>query len=121
MLGTCNPADSADLEVLNATLYGVIGTSASSPDFAGLLALGVQEYGTRFGNANYYIYELAQAQALGTVANVFKQGIPGFNGYYSTTPTGYNRVLGNGTVNAKNFLLQPTIPAAGNPQSTSNP
>ena len=121
VLGTCNPADSADLEVLNATLYGVIGTSASSPDFAGLLALGVQEYGTRFGNANYYIYELAQAQALGTIANVFKQGIPGFNGYYSTTPTGYNRVLGNGTVNAKNFLLQPTIPAAGNPQSTSNP
>ena len=121
VLGTCNPADSADLEVLNATLYGVIGTSASSPDFAGLVALTVQEYGTRLGNANYYIYELAQAQAQGTVSNVFHQGIPGFNGYYSTTATGYNRVLGNGTVSARDFMLIPTTPAAGNPQSPSNP
>jgi subtilase family serine protease len=121
VLGTCNPLDSADLAVLNSTLYGVVGTSASSPDFAGLIALTVQEYGTRLGNANYYIYELAQAQANGTVSNVFNQGISGFNGYYSTTATGYNRVLGNGTVNARNFMLAPTVPKAGNPQTPTNP
>ncbi len=121
VLGTCNPADSADLEVLNGTLYGVIGTSASSPDFAGLIALTVQEYGTRMGNANFYIYELAQAQAEGTVSNVFRQNIAGFNGYYATYPTGYNRVLGNGTVVGVNFLLKPLLPVAGIPQSPSNP
>ncbi len=121
VLGTCNPLDSADLEVLGGVLYGVIGTSASSPDFAGLMALAIQQYGTRFGNANYYIYLLALAQSKGLIANVFHQGVPGFNGYYYTTPTGYNRVLGNGTLNAKDFLLNPTLPVARNPQSPSNP
>jgi kumamolisin len=121
VLGTCNPLDSADLTVLNSTLYGVIGTSASSPDFAGLIALTVQQYGSRLGNANYYIYELAQAQAQGTISNVFHQGIPGFNGYYFTSPTGYNRVLGNGTVSGRDFMLNPLLPKAGNPQTLSNP
>jgi kumamolisin len=121
VVGTCNRLDSADLEALNGILYGVIGTSASSPDFTGLIALGVQEYGTRLGNANYYVYELAQAQAAGTISGVFHQGQPGFNGYYHTTSTGYNRVLGNGTVIGTGFLLNPTAPVAGIPQSPSNP
>ena len=121
VLGTCNPADSADLAVLGGVLYGVIGTSASAPDFAGLVALAVQQFGTRLGNANYYVYELALAQAQGLISNVFHQNIPGFNGYYYTTATGYNRVLGNGTLNVKNFLLNPTTPVASNPQSPSNP
>jgi hypothetical protein len=40
---------------------------------------------------------------------------------YYTTPTGYNRVLGNGTLNGTNFLLAPFVPVAGTPQTPSNP
>ena len=42
---------------------GVGGTSASSPAFAGLLALVNQETGSRQGNANYVLYKLAAKQA----------------------------------------------------------
>ncbi len=117
----CNPDDSGDLEYFGGHLYGVIGTSASAPDFAGLTALNVQRFGTRMGNENYYIYSLAAAQNFGFPLHVFHQGTPGYNGLYSTTPSGYNRVLGNGTVIGRNFLLAPLVPAAGTPQTPSNP
>ena len=117
----CNPDDSADIEVIGGKLGFVIGTSASSPDFAGLAALTVQRFGHRLGNANYYIYALAAAQKEELIPEVFRGGVPGFNGLYFTTPTGYNRVLGNGTLDAVNFLLAPGIRAAGIPQSKSNP
>ncbi len=119
---SCQPDDSSDLEVLGGEYYGVIGTSASAPDFAGLTALTIEEFGTRLGNVNPYIYTLAAAQASGTLPfKIFNQGIKGDNGYYHTTPTGYNRVLGNGSVNGANFLLAPQLPLAGLPQTPSNP
>jgi kumamolisin len=118
----CSADDSADVEAIAGGLTGVIGTSASAPDFAGLTALAVQRYGTRLGNENYYIYALAALQNTGLpLVKAFHTGIPGFNGLYSTTPSGYNRVLGNGTVIGKQFLLAPLVPSAGVPQTTSNP
>ncbi len=118
----CNPDDSADVEVLAGQLVGVIGTSASAPDFAGLTALNIERFGTRLGNENYYIYGLAAAQKAGLV-KAFRTDIPGYNGLYSTATTGttYNRVLGNGTLYAREFLLAPSVPAAGTPQTPSNP
>ena len=121
VLGPCNPDDSADIEALNGSYYGVIGTSASAPDFAGLTALAIQNFASRMGNENYYIYDLALAQSLGVVKGVFNQAIPGYNGLYSTSDSGYNRVLGNGTVNGVNFLLAPTTAVAGTPQTPTNP
>jgi subtilase family serine protease len=118
---SCGADDSADVAVIGNQLVGLIGTSASAPDFAGLTALAVQRFGTRLGNENYYIYALALSQQIGLTRNVFHQGIPGFNGLYYTTPKGYNRVLGNGTVSAKDFLLAPFVPSAGKPQTRSNP
>jgi kumamolisin len=118
---SCGPDDSYDIVALAGNFYGVVGTSASSPDFAGLTARAVQRYGSRMGNENYYIYYLAAAQALGLPLKVFHTGIPGFNGLFPTTPKGYNRVLGNGTMDGRNFLLAPFIPAAGIPQTPSNP
>lgn len=118
----CNPDDSADLEFLDGYIYGVIGTSASAPDFAGLTALNIERFGTRLGNENYYIYGLAAAQRAGLV-NVFQTEVPGYNGLYGTATTGttYNRVLGNGTLRGREFLLAPGVRAAGSPQTPSNP
>jgi len=118
---SCSSDDSADAEAYDGQLVGVIGTSASAPDFAGLTALAVQRYGQRMGNENYYLYTLAGAQFLGLPLNVFHTGIPGDNGAFHTTTKGYNRVLGNGTLNGVNYLLSPFTPAAGIPQTPSNP
>ena len=120
--GVCDPSDSYDISAFNGKFIGLIGTSASAPDFAGLTALAIQNFGGgRLGNENSYIYTLAFAQSLGVTGKVFNQGIPGFNGLYRTNGTGYNKVLGNGTVNGTQFLLAPSLPTAGTPQTPSNP
>jgi subtilase family serine protease len=118
---TCSDDDSSVISTIGGVNYGTIGTSASAPDFAGLTALAVQRFGTRMGNENFYIYSLALTQAIGLTPNIFHQGIPGYNGLYYTTPKGYNKVLGNGTVRGKNFLLAPLVPSAGTPMTPSNP
>ena len=118
----CTGQESADVEALNGNFYLVIGTSAAAPDFAGLTALNIERFGTRLGNENPYIYTLAAAQKSGALGyKVFHQGIPGYNGFYSSGNEGYNRVLGNGTLYGKDFLLAPTVPSAGDPGTPSNP
>lgn len=114
----CGPDRSYDLAVLGGGLYGLIGTSASSPEFAGLQAIQDQLLGSRTGNVNYLLYALA---ALGTVGHgpVFHNDIPGNNGYPSTR--GYNYVVGNGTPYGAQYDFDPFGPQAGNPQTPSNP
>jgi subtilase family serine protease len=118
--GVCPPHRSFDYAPINGAFYGYIGTSLSAPDFTGLVALKVQSVGGRLGNVNYEIYGLAAAQAYGSYNKVFRQDIPGSNGVYSTAP-GYNLVLGNGTVIANDFVQGPGLPAAGVPQTPTNP
>jgi subtilase family serine protease len=116
------PADrSFDVVAIGGKFFGVIGTSASSPDFAGLIALSVQRFGTRLGNANFYIYSLGASQAAGQLQfHPFRKNIPGFNGFYFTGGV-YDRVLGLGTVSGKNFLQTPLVEPAGRPQTPTNP
>ncbi len=111
----CNPDDSSVVTAIGGQFFLLIGTSASSPEFAGLLAVTEQSLGTRLGNANNYIYALS---AVGGEA-VYRQDIPGNNGY--PTSHDYNYVLGNGTPDAAVFALKPFAPRAGNPQTPSNP
>ncbi len=111
----CDPARSSVITAIGGSFYLLIGTSASSPEFAGLLAVTEQTLHTRLGNANGYIYALAAAFG----GSVYRQNIPGNNGY-PTTP-GYDYVLGNGTPHAAVFAAQPFAPLAGNPQTPSNP
>jgi subtilase family serine protease len=118
---TCSADDSADIEAFAGYYYGVIGTSASAPDFAGLTALNIEKSHGRVGNENPYIYTLAALQSIGLIHSVFHWGIPGFNGLYSSGNQGYNRVLGNGTLYGKDFLLAPSVPSAGIPQTPTNP
>ena len=104
----------------NGKFFGVIGTSVSAPDFAGLLALKIERLHHRLGNENYDIYALAAAQEKGSALRVFHTDIDGFNGKYHTKH-GYNMVLGNGTLYGKDFILAPNVPSAGIPQTPSNP
>jgi kumamolisin len=118
---SCSPDDSYDIEVFAGEYAGVIGTSASSPDFAGLTALNIEKLGGRVGNENLYIYTLSALQQFGVIQNVFHWSIPGFNGLYKSGNRGYNRVLGNGTLDGKDFLLAPSVASAGIPQTPTNP
>lgn len=118
--GVCPPDRSYDLTPLSGSFYGFVGTSLSSPDFVGLLALKIQSEGSRLGNENYDIYALAAAQENGSPNTVFRQDITGNNGVYKTYP-GYNMVLGNGTVIANDFVRGPSLAVAGIPQTPTNP
>jgi len=63
-----SPADECALNTFGMTFEGVGGTSAAAPAFAGIMALVNQKQATgqnpvgRQGNANYFLYALAQQQ-----------------------------------------------------------
>ncbi len=90
--------------VQGGSLFAVGGTSASSPSFAGLMALIVQKTGARQGNANTVFYPMAQAQfASGGVAAFHdttsgNNSVPGVTGFSATS--GYDRATGLGSVDA---------------------
>jgi subtilase family serine protease len=126
----CAHQDSSDVEIIGGTDTGVIGTSASAPDFAGTVALMDQVEGTRVGDINPTLYQLAAEQKAGTLAYpVFHEAIPGFTGYYSTaytasyeTKPGFDQVIGVGTPIVKNLIFgSADTPAAGIPGTASNP
>ncbi len=127
------------------TREGLIGTSSSSPQFAGVVAYMIQLAGGgsganppaagqpfappgRLGNINPMLYSLAATQiAAGggsAPANLtyFNRNISGFSGYWGNNPTlAYSYVLGLGTPNVTNLLgLQGATPA-GNPGTITNP
>jgi subtilase family serine protease len=120
--GVCPPDRSFVWEIIGGQQEGVIGTSASSPEFAGLVALKIQSTGARLGNENFDIYSLAAAQENGSGNTVFRNQIEGNNGLYkSTVKGGYNLVIGNGTVIGGDFVQGPGLPVAGKPQTPTNP
>ncbi|HXE96117.1 MAG TPA: protease pro-enzyme activation domain-containing protein [Dongiaceae bacterium] len=86
------------------SLHIMSGTSASSPSFAGLMALIVQKTGQRQGNANIRFYQLGKAQYDSGGVAVFhditsgNNSVPGVVGYSSAA--GYNMATGLGSVDA---------------------
>jgi subtilase family serine protease len=101
---------------------GFIGTSLSSPSFAGVLALLVEQNG-RMGNVNTYLYRLAAQQAKsGTPAQFLHTEIPGFNGLIqSNVSSTYNVSTGIGTPVVKRLVGVGSAVPAGTPQTPSNP
>ncbi|MGA9632293.1 MAG: Ig-like domain repeat protein [Candidatus Acidiferrales bacterium] len=122
--------DSAD----PSTLFEAVGgTSASTPSFAGIMALVEQKTGSRQGNANYILYKLAAQSGAscnstgtlgtncvfydvtnGTIAMPCATGSPNCNtsnpgdqfgvlSGYATT-SGYDLATGLGSVNANNLV-----------------
>ncbi|HTJ26574.1 MAG TPA: S53 family peptidase [Candidatus Limnocylindria bacterium] len=114
----CAADRSFDVIYMGGQRYGVIGTSASAPEFAGLLAITEQNLGTRLGNANWYIYALA---AVAGDRAFHHRIIPGNNGGYATSTAGYDQVIGVGTPYGNLFSADPFAGLAGDPQTTSNP
>jgi subtilase family serine protease len=102
--------------------FGFIGTSLSSPEFTGALALLIEQNG-RMGNVNGYLYQLAAQQAKNKSAAPFLHtGIPGFNGLIESnlSPT-YNTSTGIGTPIVKKVMGATLAAPAGLPQTISNP
>jgi len=116
-------------------LQGEVGTSCSTPEFAGTLADAATAVrtsqglsgGFRYGNVNNFLY---YEQAAGHAAAVFRQDIPGDNlvtTYNPTSPSqyGYNQVIGLGTPIMPGFAAalaySGTYQAAGNLVTASNP
>jgi hypothetical protein len=93
-----------------------------------VLALAVELNHGRLGNVNPLIYALSATQTLfgGTKApralQFFHRGISGDNNNFKVKPgQAYSEVLGNSTLDVKNFLgLQRAAPA-GAPNTPSNP
>ncbi|HEV2400497.1 MAG TPA: Ig-like domain repeat protein [Candidatus Sulfotelmatobacter sp.] len=107
----------------NYYFLAVGGTSASSPAFAGVMALVNQKTGERQGNANYILYKLAAQQPTAfhdvtTGSNVMPcvRGTPNcttsiagdaygvLTGYSATA--GYDRATGLGSVDVNNLVTK---------------
>lgn len=100
----------------SSTFTGAGGTSAAAPAFAGMLALVVQATGSRLGQANNVLYQLASSQyatvfhdvTTGNNAVVCGGGTPncGSNGFTTgyNAGTGYDLASGLGSVDASAML-----------------
>ncbi len=120
----CGPNRSSVVEIFNGKAMGAIGTSASAPQFAGVLALAEEGGGTanRLGNVNTALYQIGAGQtaAVGT----YRRNIAGNNGVYTSSSAGtakYNMVIGLGTVDIRQLIGATGVPAAGIPGTPSNP
>ena len=107
----------------------LIGTSSSAPQFAGVLALAVEESGGRLGNVNPLIYQLGALQTTkggsahaSKALQFFHREISGNNNLFTVKPgQAYSEVLGNGTLDVNNFLGIPQLAVSGAPDTASNP
>jgi pseudomonalisin len=96
------------LVMLNGSMWIIGGTSASSPSFAGIMALVNQKYGPQ-GNPNPKLYALAAIQDQTTSAHPYfhdvvsgSNTVPGATGF--TSGAGYDPVTGLGSVNGANLV-----------------
>ena len=115
------------LMVQDGGVSGVAGTSASSPAFAGVVALLAQKAGGRLGNLNPLLYAVGRAQygvagasapvppAAGSPAfhdiTTGNNSVPGLTGY-SAGP-GYDAATGLGSVDAAALASALPAPAPG--------
>ena len=85
-------------------LEGALGTSASSPSIAGVMAVVNQKAGARQGNPTPRLYQLGNAQYTGSGPSVFHDVTDGSNSVTGVTgffcSPGYDLVTGLGSVDA---------------------
>ena len=98
------------------TVSGVGGTSAAAPTFAGILALAVEKTGSRLGQPDYVLYQLANSHyaavfhdtTAGDNSVVCSSGSPncGSNGFLTgyNAASGYDQASGLGSVDAAQMV-----------------
>jgi subtilase family serine protease len=132
---SCSPDDSSVLTAFGVGIgggfYFTIGTSVSSPEFVGALALFEQKFGRyhRLGNVNYFLYAAAAIQTLAGGVNApgrlqyFHRKIPGFDGWYNGgfPSYDYDYIYGNGSPDVRKLFGFTNDPPAGVPRTPSNP
>jgi pseudomonalisin len=109
----------------SGSLNYVYGTSASSPSFAGIMALIVQKTGQTQGNANTRLYQLGNAQYGSGGVAVFhditsgNNSVPGLTGY--SAGTGYSPTTGLGSVDAYALVTNwtPSFTLSASPNALS--
>jgi hypothetical protein len=122
LAGSCVPNAQGEI-----SFYGVAGTSASTPAFAGMMALVANRAGTRLGAPNYVLYRLAAAENLAPCnasssslpastcvfndVTVGNNAVGGETGYGTSGATyqsskGYDLATGLGSVNVTNLINQ---------------
>ena len=129
----CGPDRSSAITTYQSGLgggnYGVIGTSVSSPQFVGALALYIQKQGKRVGNINPYLYHFGQVQTVmgGVTApdayQFYHRNIKGYDGLWADNfpSQNYNYINGNGTPDVRKLFGFTNFAPAGIPQTASNP
>jgi subtilase family serine protease len=129
---SCSPDDSSVIIAYGINYGGyftfVIGTSVSSPEFVGALALYEQHAG-RQGNVNTFLYSQGAIQtAAGGVSapaakQYFHRGQPGFDGIYNANfpSADYNYIYGNGSPDVAKLFGLTAYGLAGTPQTSTNP
>ncbi|HET9390193.1 MAG TPA: S53 family serine peptidase [Steroidobacteraceae bacterium] len=122
------PQTSATLVWIGGSPNLLIGTSAAAPEIAGVLALAVELNGGRLGNVNPLIYGLSLIQTLAGGEHApkpfqyFHRDITGDNNGFTVKPgQAFSEVLGNGTLDVRNFLGLHNAQPAGAPNTPSNP
>ena len=108
---------SSDWVYLNGQWVELIGTSAASPDMVGLVAL--RDEILRGGSGDLHPLLYSKAKTAPATALWFRRGIPGNNGYHTSTAY-WDAVLGLGTPLAGR-LAGSSGPWAGVPGTSSNP
>ena len=114
VVGPCRASDSSDVLVLAGRSLSAIGTSASSPDMCGLIALAIEgeHQPSGFGDIHDLLYVNASE-------GNWRRGIHGFNGY-TTNGSAWDPVVGLGTPIAA-YKIAGATAAAGVPGTPSNP
>ncbi|MFN7997323.1 MAG: protease pro-enzyme activation domain-containing protein [Bryobacteraceae bacterium] len=116
------------LVAIEGGLYVIGGTSASSPSFAGLMALVNQQTGSAQGNANTTFYGLANLQYAGGLTyfhdiTAGNNSVPGLTGF--SAGTGYDLATGLGSVDATTLVnhwmdaTAPTLTLTASPSSAT--
>jgi hypothetical protein len=95
----------------NINFFGVGGTSAGTPSFAGVMALVNQKTGQRQGIANFVIYKLAQTQfQAGTACNSVASPLPAAACTFNDITTGTNATpCTKGSTNCNTTVSSDTI------------
>lgn len=124
----CHPGDSAAVVTVAGGRFGVIGTSVSSPEFVGALALYAQMSGGRLGDINRFLWDKGATQdqfgggGAANAAHFYHKYIPGFDGVYHHSDTsGFDYMVGNGTPLVRTLFGMRDFKPAGDPRTPSNP